>query len=268
VTFRKVGSEAEIDLQVFCLELFTAHSVLALKFGMILDIQGSEIKKSQEEMMRKILLVMLVLGALSTSAFAVAPPPTLVPLKITINLVNGIDKVTVFKAGGGQVSICSQATCSLSLPSGTKLILTATSDAPTFGFFGWGHATGSASTCANTHPASCAFTLTQASEMPAIFKHEYNFKVQVGNGDGHIKVSLDGTFLFDCTNKAPLACSLGTLEGNHMKIEAIANQGSQFQKFSAQTGDATACTGQGANFTCSITITKDTSLVANFIPIP
>ena len=217
--------------------------------------------------MRKILLVLVVLGVLSTSAFAVAPAAP-VHLQITINLVNGIDKVLVFKAGAGQVSTCSQATCDLSFPTGTKLTLTATSSASTFGFFGWGHATGSATTCANTHAASCSFVLSQESLMPAIFKREFNFKVQVGNGDGHIKVSLDGTFLFDCTNKAPLACSLGTLEGSHMKIEAIANQGSQFQKFSAQTGNATACTGQGANFTCTIAITQDTSLVANFIPIP
>ena len=104
--------------------------------------------------------------------------------------------------------------------------------------------------------------------MPAIFKHEFNFKVQLGEGDGKIRVSQGGQFLFDCSNKAPLACSLGMLEGTRVKIEAIANSGSQFKNFTAQTGDATACTGQGANFTCNITITKDTFLVANFIPIP
>jgi hypothetical protein len=58
------------------------------------------------------------------------------------------------------------------------------------------------------------------------------------------------------------------LEGTLVKIEAIAKPGSQFQKFTAQTGNATVCTGQGANFTCNLKITSDTSLVANFIPIP
>jgi hypothetical protein len=217
--------------------------------------------------MRKIFLVLIVLGLFSTSAFAALLQSK---LQININLVNGIDKVVLFNGDtGAQITECTSATCNLTFRTGTKLKATAISSAPTFGFFGYGQATGGASVCSNTNAATCAFTLTADSVLPAIFKREFNFKVQVGNGDGVIKVTQNGTqFLFNCENKAPLACSIGMLEGTAVKIEAIAKSGSQFQNFSAQTGSATACTGQGANFTCNIKVTADTFLIANFIPIP
>jgi Divergent InlB B-repeat domain len=144
----------------------------------------------------------------------------------------------------------------------------ASSSSPTFGFSNWGTATGSAAVCANNY--ICEFTITADSKAPAVFKKVFVFRVSVGNGEGSIKVTKNQTeFVVNCENKAPLSCNLGVLEGTVMKIEAIAKTGSQFQNFSAQTGNATACTGQGgANFTCNMKITQETSVVANFIPIP
>jgi hypothetical protein len=223
----------------------------------------------QEDKLRKILFVLLF-SVISTAVFAVGPALTKFNLEVLINPSNGIDSVMLFNITAGTQGVnCTNATCPFSFNSGTKLKLVASSSAPTFAFSNWGTATGSAAACANSNNRECSFTITADSKVPAVFKRQFAFRVQVGNGDGIIKVTQHGTqFLFDCANKAPLSCSIGMLEGTPVKIEAIAKAGSQFQNFSAQTGNATACTGQGANFTCNIKVNSDTSLVANFIPIP
>ena len=202
---------------------------------------------------------------ISTAVFAA------IPVKLTIaqgpaDLVN-FNKVTVF-GPSGQIKVCVEAVCTVQIPAGTKLTLTANGSLPNTDFFRWTKATGSAASCALSTNHQCTFTITQETQAEAAFKRVRNLKVQLGEGDGKIVVKRGHQVLFECTNRAPLACSTGVFEGDRFRIEAIALNLSQFQKFTQQTGNMTVCTGQGATFFCEFSITQDSSLVANFIPIP
>ncbi len=214
--------------------------------------------------MKKFFLV-LSFVLISTAAFAA------IQVKLTVVKdpadQNSLNKISVF-GPSGQILVCSEPSCTVNVTAGTKLTLTANGSLPNTGFFRWKSASGSAASCALSSNNQCSFTITQPSQAEATFKRVRGLKVQLGEGDGKIVVKRQNQVLFECTNRAPLACSTGVLEGERFRIEAIALNLSQFQKFTQQTGNMTACTGQGATFFCEFSITQDSSLVANFIPIP
>ena len=215
--------------------------------------------------MRKVILVVIFL-TLSTSAFAALNQKTL-----TVNRNpgdNNLNAVQVYNAATGtRILDCHNASCSVKVNHGTKVKVTPVGSLPNTDFFQWGASTGSAAPCTSTNLRPCEFDVTQDSAITAVFKRVFVFRVQLGNGEGVIRIHVGGKQI-DCANRAPLSCSQGALDGTRYKLEALAKPGSQFQGWSAQTGNGTICTGGGANFTCQFNITQETSLVANFIPIP
>ena len=215
--------------------------------------------------MKKLFLVLFIVTLFSTVAFGALPS---LNLQVTRDPDNNLNTIQVFNADTGtRILDCQNATCSIKVHNGTKVKVVPSGTSPSTGFFQWGPSTGSAAACSNTNTTPCQFAVTQDSHVTAKFRRIFTFRVQLGNGNGIIKVNVAGQS-FNCENRAPLSCSQGALEGTRYKLEALAKPGSQFQGWSAQTGNATVCTGAGANFVCEFVVKQDSSLVANFIPIP
>jgi len=224
--------------------------------------------------MKKLLLV-FALVLISKAAFAVSP----VSFKVTVIRTDpsgtNIDSIQIYnKATGAQILNCeSQNSCTVSVKSGTIIKIVAVDFVPQTGFSKWGRTNTGTAVCFGSTNKTCEVTVSGDIAANAVFKRIEVVRVQLGEGDGKLVVKRNGAQAFECTNRAPLSCSAGFLEDDKVRIEAIAGQLSQFQKFSGQTGDATVCTGRGATFFCEFTLTNAStalgaSVVGNFILIP
>ena len=226
--------------------------------------------------MKKLFLV-LILVLFSKAAFAVLPTNfTLQVNRTEPSGVQNLSAIQIFNKGtGAQILDCKQNTCSVSVKSGTVIRLVGSGQNPFLGFSNWARTGTGTGVCVGSTNYICEFTMTADSAANAVFKRIKIVRAQLGEGNGLIRMKVGSNQLPDCTNRAPLSCSLGALEGTKVRFEAIASNGSQFQKFTSQTGDATVCTGQGATFFCEFTLTNNpntdtngSGVVANFIPIP
>ena len=226
--------------------------------------------------MKKLFLV-LILVLVSKAAFAVLPPTFTLQVNRTEPTLNqNLSSIQVFNKGTGtQILNCQQNTCSVDVKSGTVIRLVGSGQNPSLGFSNWARTNTGTAVCVGSTNYICEFTMTGDAAANAVFKRIKIVRAQLGDGNGVIRMTIDGKHIVDCANKAPLSCSTGALEGAKVRFEAIAANGSQFQKFSSQTGDAAVCTGQGATFSCEFTLTNNpntdangSGVVGNFIPIP
>jgi hypothetical protein len=225
--------------------------------------------------MKKLLLV-FALVLISKAAFAVLPPTfTVTVIRTEPAGITSIDSIQVYnKATGAQILNCqNQNTCTVSVKSGTAIKIVGVDFVPQTGFSNWGRTNTGTAVCLGSTNKNCEVTVSGNIAANAVFKRIEIVRVQLGEGDGKLVVKRNGTQVFECTNRAPLQCSTGFLEGDKVRIEAIAGQLSQFHNFSGQTGDATVCTGQGATFFCEFTLTNASTalgamVVGNFILIP
>jgi len=248
-----------------------AKSVKSAKRSALPDVLN---KVQMEDTMKKFLMV-FVLVLLSKAAFAVLPTSFTLQVNRTEPTLNqNMSSIQVFNKGTGvQLLDCKQNTCTVSVKSGTLIRLVGSGQNPFLGFSNWGRTNTGTGACVGSTNYICEFTVSADTAANAVFKRIEIVRVQLGTGDGLVRVKRNGAAVFDCTNRAPLSCSTGMLEGDKIRIEAIGTNLNQFQKFTNQTGDATVCTGQGATFFCEFTLTtassqNGASLVANFIPIP
>ena len=224
--------------------------------------------------MKKLLLV-FALVLISKAAFAVQIPSFNVTVIRTDPTGINIDRIQIFnKATGAQLLNCeSQNTCTVSVKSGTQIKIVAVDFVPQTGFLKWARTNTGTGVCIGSSNKNCEVTVSGDLAANAVFKRIEIVRLQLGEGDGKLVLKRNGTFVFECTNRAPLQCSTGFLEGDKVRIEAIAGHLSQFKNFSGQTGDATVCTGQGATLFCEFTLTNASTalgamVVGNFILIP
>ena len=222
--------------------------------------------------MKKLFLVLVFVLA-SNAAFAAITVTLQVERKEPV-LNQNLSSIQVFnKATSQQILNCQQNSCSVSVPAGTQVRLVASGQNPYLAFANWARTGTGTAACLGSTNYICEFQITANTAARAVFKRIEIVRVQLGTGDGLVRVKRNGVAVFDCTNRAPLSCSTGMLEGDKIRIEAIATNLHQFEKYTGQTGDATVCTGQGATFFCEFTLTQASSdhgasLVGNFIPIP
>jgi hypothetical protein len=224
--------------------------------------------------MKKLLLV-FALVLISKAAFAVQIPSfNVTVIRTEPTGITGIDKIQIFnKATGAQILNCDQPSCTVSVKSGTNIKIVAVDFVPQTGFLKWERTNTGTGVCVGSSNKNCEVTVSGDIAANAVFKRIEIVRLQLGEGDGKLVLKRNGTFVFECTNRAPLQCSTGFLEGDKVRIEAIAGHLSQFHNFSGQTGDATVCTGQGATFFCEFTLTNASTalgamVVGNFILIP
>jgi len=221
--------------------------------------------------MKRVLMVLLVLGVFSLAAEAALITP--VKLEV-INSSPNLNSVLVTNETTGQnLFSCGSGstTCSASVRPGSKIKMLAQplNSSPHFIFEGWRNNSGSTTAC-NTQQGICTFTIQTDSKTTAQFHQLVVLRVGVGSGTGSmvIKNPSTGAVLFQCTNPAPTGCTSGILQDTKLRIEAVGGAGQQFANFSAQTGSATVCTGQGATFFCTFTMHDESTLFGNFIQIP
>jgi hypothetical protein len=158
----------------------------------------------------------------------------------------GVPSVTVTKTGGGSVSssdrlISCGNKCSASYNLGTSVTLTAS---PSSGnvFTGWGGA------CSGNQ-LTCTVNVNEVLNVSATFAPVFNFSVKsVGKG------TVTGNPSLTCGGGG--SCSNKFAQGTVVTLTAVPAAGSQFTNW---TG---ACTGTSR--TCTLTVTKDTSVQANF----
>ncbi len=161
-----------------------------------------------------------------------------------------IPSIAVTKVGNGTVNGAGGAincggTCTANLPAGANETLTA--NAPSNGVFnGWSGA------CTGNQTA-CAFTANGALQTTATFTTVYTLSVGRG-GNGTVAGSPNGEFgtFINCGS----SCSAKFQQGATVTLTATPNAGVNF------TGWTGACSG--SNPTCSVTITADTKVQANF----
>jgi hypothetical protein len=160
-----------------------------------------------------------------------------------------ITSVTVAKIGSGTVSssngkINCGGSCTTNVVAGTQLTLNA--QAPGNGLFsGW------SGDCSGADP-SCTVTVNRAMNMTAAFTTVYT--LSIGRGNGVVTGTPDGAFgtSINCGS----SCSAKYPQGTTVTLSATPNAGHTFINW---TG---ACSG--TTTTCAVTITKDTSVQANF----
>jgi hypothetical protein len=158
----------------------------------------------------------------------------------------GIPSVTVTKTGSGSVSssdriISCGSKCSSSYNAGASVTLTAS---PSSGnvFAGWGGA------CNGNQP-TCTVNVNEALNVTATFAPTFTFSVKsVGKG------TVTGNPSLSCGGGG--SCSNKFAQGTVVTLTAVPAAGSQFTNW---TG---ACSGTAR--TCTLTVTKDTQVQANF----
>jgi len=166
---------------------------------------------------------------------------------VQIDAADPMVTLTVRTTGAGAGSVTSSpagidcgGTCTLQVPRGTGVTLTATPAAGA-SFGGW------AGAC-STGAAMCALTLDADTEVTASFgiaMHTVSVTI-VGNGMAEVTSSPAG---IDC----PTTCSMMVPDGTAVSLTAMAlDAGSQFLGWSAP-----GCTGAAA---CSLTISADTAI--------
>lgn len=211
--------------------------------------------------MKKLLLLLFVFAAFSTSAHA-----ALIQFKLTVASNSSLGTVMVFnKTTNTPGVVCNGTTpCTFTFKTGTKITITGNPQvANAAGFVGWGPVTGNAiGVCGTAN--QCSFTLTQDTKATAKILPLFILRVQVGTGSGTIRVKRNGVLFVDCTNSAPLSCSGGALLDTVVTIENIAGPNQKFAGYINKTGSAQACTGA----TCSFVMKAESSLVSNFIQTP
>ena len=222
--------------------------------------------------MKKFFLILVFVLA-SKGAFAAAPVTLQVERKEPL-LNQNLSHIQVFNKATSQLILdCQQNSCSVNVAAGTQVRLVASGQNPYLAFSNWARTGTGTAACLGSTNYICEFKITENTVARAVYKRIEIVRVQLGTGEGLVRVKRNGATAFDCTNRAPLSCSQGMLEGDKIRIEAIATNLHQFEKYTGQTGDATVCTGQGATFFCEFTLTEASSangasLVGNFIPIP
>lgn len=168
---------------------------------------------------------------------------------LNANFVRQADTLLTVTASGNGVVTSTPAgidcgtTCSSRFSIGTRVTLTAT-PASGFRFAGW--------TGACSGEGSCTLTLEKATEVNATFT-EAPVTVNLGiSGGGRINSTPQG---LSCTAN----CSGTFTPGTKVTLTPTPAQGFYF------SGWAGACSGQGL---CTLTLTGNTSLAAQFTPIP
>ncbi|MBS1828918.1 MAG: hypothetical protein JST93_26685 [Acidobacteria bacterium] len=158
------------------------------------------------------------------------------------------DSVTVTRTGNGSVGgasgkiSCGNA-CTTFAPNGTAVSLTANPGGAVF--TGWSGA------CSGTS-LSCSLNVTGQVKVGAAFKNQYTLSVGRSN-PGTITASPTGNDrLLDCGGN----CSAKFTDGTAVTLTAIPPAGKTFSNW------AGACSGTSA--TCTVVITRDTSVQAVF----
>lgn len=159
------------------------------------------------------------------------------------------ETLTLTTAGNGQVtgtpgSIKCSGTCTVTVANGGAVSLTAS---PSSGWV-FGNWTG---LCASTDP-TCNAALDSDASVTATFLQAFNLSVSK-SGKGTVTSAPAG---IGCGLKSGGSCSAKFGQGTAVTLTAIPDPGS------AWSGWTGACAG-GA-LTCTVTITKDTSVGANF----
>jgi List-Bact-rpt repeat protein len=158
------------------------------------------------------------------------------------------DSLTVTQTGGGTVSDstgkikCGNA-CSMFAPNGT--ILTLTENPGGLVFMGWGGA------CSGTQ-TTCAVPVNGATQVSASFLPQFTLSVGRSN-PGYVGGTPTGNDrALDCGS----FCSAKFTSGTAVTLTAVPPAGKTFNSWSG------SCSGTAP--TCTVTITKDTSVQANF----
>jgi Divergent InlB B-repeat domain len=175
---------------------------------------------------------------------------------VTATFNKGPVTLTVVKAGSGTGTVTGEgincgATCSVTVPPGTVITLTAT---PTGGstFGGWSVVGGPA--CPGTGP--CAVTMTGNITVTATFTPAVTLTVAFGQGGGTgtVTSNLGG---INC----PGTCMALFPSGTTVTLTASPTGGSTFGSWSVVSGPA--CPGTGP---CTVTMTGNITVTATFIP--
>jgi hypothetical protein len=202
--------------------------------------------------------------ALAVSASFAAPPPPPPTHLVTVRAAPG-------NAGSGTVSgvginctisgTSQSGDCSEEVVQGTQFTLTATvTGASTFA--GWGQACSQAGAA-----ATCTITVNQATTIEASFAAPelpaYVVNVVAGSlGTGNGTVTGPGITCNVTAGSLSGDCSEGVVQGTQLTLTAAGSGGSTF------AGWGQACTGTG--MTCTITVSKATTVAASFTapPVP
>lgn len=157
----------------------------------------------------------------------------------------GVPSVTVSTAGGGRVSssdriISCGSKCSASYDANAQVTLTASANSGSV-FTGWtGACTGAL--------ANCTLNVNEALSVTANFAPLFNLVTKTA-GSGSVTSS---PAAIDCGK----TCSAKLVQGTRVTLTAAPAAGIKF------TGWAGACSG--TSLTCSVVISKDTQVQANF----
>jgi hypothetical protein len=157
----------------------------------------------------------------------------------------GVPSVTVSTAGGGKVSssdriISCGSKCSASYDANAQVTLTASANSGSV-FTGWtGACTGAL--------ANCTLNVNEALSVTANFAPLFNLVTKTA-GSGSVTSS---PAAIDCGK----TCSAKLVQGTRVTLTAAPAAGVKF------TGWAGACSG--TSLTCSVVISKDTQVQANF----
>lgn len=176
----------------------------------------------------------------------------------TTHLQGSFKTVSVTVVNSGTVTSnpaginCTAGTCTAVFQTGADVTLTATGT----GFTGWSGGTGSAG-C--TGAGTCAVTLNADSTVTATFPvapppATVTILPNGGTGVGSITCSANGGAFGPCAASYPNPTPL--------VIRAAANSGSTFTGWTDGTGNATTCNGTTVD--CSMTLTADSAIRANF----
>ena len=185
--------------------------------------------------------------SLALPAVASAAPERLLTIEIA---GGGIGEVEC-REGSGPVEACEAE-----YPDGTELTLAPVAEEGS-SFAGFSAGTGSAAGCTGT--GACTFTITADSGITATFEAvaEYSFEVNLaGEGEGEVECTVASEPEQFCDGEYPA--------GTRLKLEPVAEEGSEFAGFSAGTGSATGCTGKTSATCPSFRIEADSSIVATF----
>lgn len=162
----------------------------------------------------------------------------------------GVPSITVTKVGSGNVNgangkINCGGTCTTTTVAGTVVVLTAS--APSNGVFtGWSGA------CNGTNP-TCTVTVNNQVDVTANFATIFNLSIGRG-GSGTVTGTPNGTTSsINCGS----SCSAKFQQGTTVTLTATPAPGLNFVSWGG------SCTGTTVP-TCNVTITKDTSVQANF----